>query len=650
MNSDPLLVRAHKLFSDGELNAAEKLAQQVLGRDRRNVPALHLLGKICGQAARYDDALRYLSDASLLADSSHDIWRDLGLVHLRLARLDQAMVCLSKAISLRPDSADAASLLGDTLASLGRFPEALKYYDHALLGLAGSARIWANRGVALQKLGCDAEALTSYGKALELDPGQTQAANNKATILRSRGLLSEALAALDGALQLNPKYLDAQHNRGLVLLDLGRLHDALGQFDDVLKQAPDHVDVLVDRAVALYRLNQIDEAIQALERARKVRPDAPSLLNNLAATLLEINKPAQALAHVDHALAIEGDFARALNTRGLALHALGDFSEALASFQKAQVLAPDYAEAHVNESFTLLLTGDFANGWDKYEWRRKLPALAQREPGDVANWSGIEPLRGKSILLYADQGLGDTIQFVRFAPLVKKMGCKVVLQVQPALVELLSTTYGTSQIIPTGTAHGSCDFASPLASLPKVFDGQLPPLASRRWYLRADQHRIQAWKKKLNKRDTARIGFAWSANVASRTSFARSIPLPNLAPILSTAHQFIPLKIDLSPDEREFLRGFSNVQIHSLDPANMADAAALIACLDVVISIDTSIAHLAGALGKDVWILLPFPPDWRWGLTGQTTDWYPTARLFRASSQCGWNQIIADVRMALEGR
>jgi hypothetical protein len=355
--------------------------------------------------------------------------------------------------------------------------------------------------------------------------------------------------------------------------------------------------------------------------------------------LREAGEPERALADLDAAAGFAPTAVLVHYNRGMTLKALNRIDDAVSAFQRSIALAPEFAEAHVALAECLFLRGDAAAAWPEYEWRWRTAGLAPTTRAFTApRWTGQGDLQGKTILIHAEQGFGDTIQFVRYAPVLAARGAKVVLEAPASLCALLSRLSGVSQVLVRGEPLPAVDAYCPLMSLPPL----LGEPASHTTYLAADPARTAYWRKKLDRGASRRVGLAWSGRATHANDANRSIPLAAFAPILKQDAQFIGLQTELRPDDAA---AASKVNVRNFGDAltDFAETAALITALDLVATVDTAVAHLAGALGKPVWILLPHAPDWRWGLTGATTHWYPAARLYRQPSRADWRSVIARV-------
>jgi hypothetical protein len=343
------------------------------------------------------------------------------------------------------------------------------------------------------------------------------------------------------------------------------------------------------------------------------------------------------------------DYAEAYTSRGVTLQALGRFDDALRSHERALALRPDFAEAHYNEGLCRLLIGDFERGLAKHEWRWHIEKFKAGKRGFAPPfWTGSQDIAGKTILLHADQGFGDTIQFCRYVPRVAALGARVILEVRKPLHEVMGTLAGAAEVVTNGETLPDFDWHCPLFSLPFACGTTLATVPSATPYLSASAKAIEEWNERLPPRTRPRIGLAWAGNPDHSNDHNRSIALGAFLSLLDGIEAtWVSLQRDVRTADTVVLPDRGSVLHYGEELKTFADTAALIANLDLVISVDTSVAHLAGALAKPVWVLLPFIPDWRWLLDRDDSPWYPTARLFRQDGSRAWNGILARLRAAL---
>ena len=506
----------------------------------------------------------------------------------------------------------------------------------------------ADKALAAHRAGDLAEADRLYRALLRRDPGNFDLLHLAGSVNHALGRLAEALRFLTAAVRWNARSALALSDLGLVQHRLERYADALASYDAVLALEPDNGDVVNRRAAALLRLDRPDEALAELERLLAVAPDHAEALGNRGNVLVRLNRPDQAIASYDAARRIVGDTAQLLTNRAHALRRLDRVEEAVADLHNAIARRPDFAEAHFELGMAQLTLGDFAGGWDEYEWRWKAAAFsAHQRPFTSPLWTGAQDLTGKTILLHGEQGLGDTIQFVRYVPLVARRGASVVLEVQPELVALLSGFAGASCVIARGRKLPRFDLHCPLMSLPRAFGTTAGTIPTAAPYIQVAAARAQIWAQRLPAHGPL-IGIAWAGRRAHHNDRNRSLPLARLAPLLcGGGARFVSLQRDLRDGDAAILRQNPDVLDLGGVPEDFADTAALIARLDAVVSVDTAVAHLAGALGKRLFLLLPFAADFRWLRRRTDSAWYPTAELLRQPAFGDWDSVVARLRPLL---
>jgi tetratricopeptide (TPR) repeat protein len=500
------------------------------------------------------------------------------------------------------------------------------------------------------------QARISFGegdldKAERLCAGILQYRNDHFDALQLLGLLNlqrrrdvEALRLLSKALKVNATSAEAMSNLGLALHAMARFEEAAAQFRDALSIAPDHPEILYNLGNACLELGKIDEALATYEEVLAKSPDHAGALVNRGNALVRLNRPAEAILSYDRALAALPRHPQILTNRGHALRRLDRPAEALADLKAAIASAPEFAEAHFEAGMTQLSLGDFANGWKEYEWRWKTGTFAgRRRQFRGSLWLGDTRLCGKSILLHAEQGFGDTIQFIRYAPLIARSGAKVICEVQSELRSLLSQFDGI-EVLAEGEPLPAFDVHCPLLSLPLACGTRLETIPAPVAYLAASAERLARWRDRVP-RDRPAVGFVWSGSSSHKNDANRSIPLLKLASLLRDAPvRCCSLQNELREADREVLAELPDLVQFGSELRDFADTAAVISQLDLVISVDTAVAHLAGALGKPVIILLPFAADFRWMRARDDTPWYPTARLFRQPAFGDWDSVIARLQ------
>ena len=456
------------------------------------------------------------------------------------------------------------------------------------------------------------------------------------------------MVSYDAALAAAPDRVEIQINRGTVLLDLDRIDEALSVFDKVVAREPDNVAALANRGKAFIKGRHYARALDDYDSALALKPDQSGVLSDRGAALAEMNRFDEALACYEHALRVEPNTVAARVNRGNAFLKQVRMDQALASYAEALALEPENVDANFNAAVTRLCMGDYRDGWKQYECRWKRNDLAgQRGHYSQPIWHGEQDLHGKTVLLHAEQGLGDTIQFVRYAPLAAARGAKVFLAVQSPLKMLMCSVPDISGVFTDGEMLPDFDLRCPLLSLPLAFGTELATVPANIPYLRPLEERLAKWRQRLPANGRLRIGICWAGSSAHLNDRNRSVPLDRFATLLSAPNlDFISVQKEISEAQAAILSEHGVIQLGQ-DFTDFADTAAVIAMLDLVIAVDTSVAHLAGAMGKAVALLLPFSPDFRWLLDRTDSPWYPSMRLFRQTSIGDWNGPIERIRHEL---
>jgi tetratricopeptide (TPR) repeat protein len=455
-----------------------------------------------------------------------------------------------------------------------------------------------------------------------------------------RGRHADAVGWLTKAANVDPRSVDAASNLGLALQGAGRFEEAIVAYRNALALSPNHPEILYNLGNAYLALDRIDDALKSFDEALANNPSHAGAHVNRGNTLLRFNRPEDALASYERALAILPGHASILTNRGHALRRLDRPQEALGSLEAAVSKASEFPEAHFETALARLTLGDFGAGWKEYEWRWKTGAFAnQRRPFRQPLWLGDVPLSGKTVLLHAEQGFGDTIQFIRYARLVADRGARVICEVQAELVPLLSQLEGI-EVLAKGQTLPAFDLHCPLMSLPLAFGTDAATIPARIPYLAAPAARVAHWRERLGQ-GVPRAGFVWSGSTAHKNDANRSIALARLAPLFEALPlACFSLQREMREADREVLQRLPNLTDLGPELADFTDTAAVMSLLDIVVSVDTAAVHLAGAMGRPVVILLPYAADFRWLRTSGDTPWYPTAKLLRQPSFGDWESVI----------
>jgi tetratricopeptide (TPR) repeat protein len=605
------------LVKAGNLDAAEAAFREALDRSSEDAGLWHNLAVVFASKGNLDSAIVHFEEALKRKPAAAETHRNLALALSRRGRPREAEDHWRDAVRLDPALAAARHELGNALRISGRLDEAAEHLREAVRLRAGDAQTHHDLGLTLAELGQPEEAQKCYEAALELRPEFPEALNNLGILLEDRGAHAEAEARYRASLKLFPRSADTLNNLG-VTLAAQRRHE---------------------------------EAVECYRQALQLKPRSPLALNNLGNALRTLGEIDEAMASLRQAIEIRGDYAEAHNNLGISLMEIRRRDEAVARYEKALCLRPNYPEAHLNRSLAWLGEGDFSRGWTEYEWRwcgKEIKRRAIRQP----LWSGaLAP--GRTLYLYFEQGLGDTLQFIRYVELARRRVGRVIVEVQAPLVPLLSRCRGIDRLIPSGAAPPRFDLHLPLMSLPGALGTQMATIPSQVPYIFPDPKRVEQWKDRLAGLDGYRVGIGWQGNRQYRGDRQRSIPVENFARLASVPGvRLVSLqKGEPSPGGN----GFPLLQFDDLDTGQAGksevqgaflDTAAILPSLDLVITSDTALAHLAGAMGTEVWIALPFAADWRWLREREDSPWYPTARLFRQRTRGDWQGVFE--RMANE--
>jgi tetratricopeptide (TPR) repeat protein len=624
---DAVFRRALGHHRESRHEEARAAYERLLQMQPRHVPALTFLSVIALQSNDPERAIE-LTATALEADPSNAIaWLMQAHAHLRLGRREEAIASYDRASRLKPDLAEAHFHRGNAQSDLGRHEA----------------------------------AIASYESALRITPRAAEILNNRGNSLRSLRRYTEAIESYDRAIAVTPQIAELHFNRGLALDELSRYEAALSSYDRAIAIRPGYAEAHLSRGNALKRLRQPEAALASYARAIELKPAYAEAHCNRGNVQSELGNVDAALASYDAAISIAPGYADAHCNRGNLLGDMMRFEEALLSFDRAISADPGYAQARFCKSLVSLLLGDWVNGWRDFEWRwRNEHCASSREKRAFIQplWLGEQPLEGRTILLHGEQGLGDIIQFCRYATLVAGRGGRVILEAPRALANLLRSLPGVAQVVVYGETLPSFDYYCPLLSLPLAFGTTPATIPARVPYLRGSEARAKYWRDKLGGRARPRVGLVWSGGFRPdqpelwAVNRRRNMPLAEMMSLLHPGLEYYSLQKG-EPAESELAQlkadGWSGPELIDFtgELHDFEDTAALIEQLDLVISVDTSTAHLAGALGKPVWILNRFDTCWRWFLDRSDTPWYPTARIYRQERANDWRGVVDRVHADL---
>ncbi|MFB8793999.1 MAG: tetratricopeptide repeat protein [Microcoleus sp.] len=655
--------------------ADEADAALIRGRD------LQQQGELRGAIECYERAIAIAPNYAIA-------YSNLGVVKQQIGLLPEAIAYYRQALAIEPNLAETLSNLGSALADAGETAEAIAVYDRALSLNPNCAEAWINLGLARENQGDLAEAINCYLKGIQLNPNSAEAYLNLGIALEKQGdkegeareFYEQAIANYERAIAIHPNYLEALQNLAYAAIRQGKIADAIAYYERATALQPDLAATLIGLGSSLQQQGKLDEALavcqQAIQKlpanaeahcnlgivfhkqgkianaiacyqqALSRKPDFPAALNNLGKAFEEEGKMADAMDCYHRAIELQPNNINSCNGLGNALQQRGEFADAVACYSQGVEFNRTHPEAHLNLALALLLVGDFERGFSEYEWR----LLVQEKQFPTNNfmqplWDGKD-LDGKTILLCPEQGLGDAIQFIRYADLVKQKGGQVIVWCQPHLQRLFEQVSGIDRLIVSPESAPDFDVRAQLMSLPHLLGTTLATIPAQVPYLAPPP----GLEFTLHATSNLKVGIVWSGNPNNSQNNLRSFPLNSLLKLLDIPGvEFYSLQKEISEEEATLLEQMS---IADLSPYlhDFAHTAAAISALDLVISMDTSVAHLAGALGKTVWILLCFTPDWRWMLEGEESPWYPTARLFRQEKSGDWEGVFERLALALKAK
>lgn len=595
---------------------------------------------------------------------------------------DEAIQCFKRAWQLSRQNSEAPFLIGNCYLNIKKHTQAIAYYKRVLTN--DPQHIWAlnNLGIAFNEKGMQPQALECYDKAIFLNPTVADFYANRGKAFLNSSKFDEAIRDCQQAIALDPTLPSTYYNLGLSLSQAQRQSEALDAYAEALRLNANYFEVLCARAQLHQTMKQHQRALEDWTSALKLQPDAVAALNARGVLLKEGRRWQDALKDLNHALTIDPLSVPTLNNRGIVHHELGLWDAALADFEKilsisqtypqalnnqanvwldlgehakaidcyqrALVIKPDYGWAQFNLGLCLLQMGDMAQGWRQYEWRWRRDESA-KNPRQFAQplWLGECPLQGKTLLVYAEQGLGDTLQFVRLIDRVLQQGAKVVLEIQVALKPLFDSWDDRVHLVVRGESLPDFDFQCPLLSLPLALGLSLSDLPSRESYISPDPAKVNKWRQKLGPSESLWVGLVWSGNPGLKNDLQRSMAASMLLSALPKGCKYVALHKEYRESDRHVFEQYPDVLDFSEELVDFSETAALCSCMSLIICVDTSVAHLSAAMGMPVWLMLPFNPDFRWLLNREDSPWYPSMRLFRQSTPREWQPVLKAVRSGL---
>ncbi len=634
----------------GKCDEAIAAYQQALTLRPNYAEAENNLGAAFKDAGQIDEAIAHYRMAIVLKPNYPEAHHNLGVALNAQGKPQEAGDYFRQAIALKADYPEALNSLGNHLQQSGDVEAALDYFRRAIA--LSPTYPEAHHGLANALLQNDQieAAIAEYETALEYRPCYPEVFNNWGNALQRQGKWSEAIEKYRKAIELHPSMPEAYSNLGAVLKEQRQYAAAIENFQQALALREEYPEVHNNLGNVYQEQGDLDAAIACYERALEINPSFVEIHNNLGNMLQQMDRYDEAFAHFERAIAIDPKFPSVYNNLGITYRNRGQITESFAAYEQALALKPDFVEALWNKALTQLLVGEIETGFAGYEWRLQWGKFREQNPPRPFQqpfWDGSS-LQGKTIFVYSEQGMGDTIQFIRYIPLLAAQGARVIVECHPPLVNLLRQLPGIEQLIPAGSpAPTEFDVHAHLLSLPALCGTTLDTIPAAIPYLQAGS--TPELPPPAHPTDQ-KIGLVWSGNVQNPYNRYRAIALDQLLTLTDIPGiQFYCLQKDLSESDAEILKAHPEVIDLRAELTDFVDTAALIQQLDSIISVDTSVTHLTGALGKPVHLLLPFAPDWRWMLERSDSPWYPTVQIYRQTEMSDWTAAIAALRSTLGG-
>ena len=569
------------------------------------------------QNGNHSEALLYLNKALELNPNHFDSLQLSGLLESELNNNDSAIGFFLKAIEINQTNPGVYNNCGLVYEKMSDWELASQCYMKAIALKNDFAQAYNNLGFAEKNLRNTEKALINYDLSIQCDPKFADPHFNKANILRELKIYDKAYLHYKSALELNPRFSQAHINLGLLLSELQKYPEALDCFNQAIAVDSSSVEALNNKGNLLQKSNQFELAVECYQKALTLQPTLAQLHSNL----------------------------------GNVYHRLNRLEEASAHYERAVQLDTNFAEAHWNNALALLMLGNFKKGWEEFEWRWQSDGINKTLPSrkmEEKLWLGKSSLEGKKILIHSEQGLGDTIQFARFIPLISKLGAEVTFEVQPSLVDILKTIEGTFNVISTNSSHPKVDFQCPLLSLGLALDVGSNNIPSAQGYLKSNPELISRWAKRLGVKIKQRIGIVCSGNKEHTNDASRSFSLNTLLSHLPKSLEYHLIQNEIRSEDLNTMSATPQILNHADHLFDFTQTAALVENMDLVVSVDTSVAHLCGALNKEVWVLLPFRSDWRWLLHESKSDWYNSVELIRQTQIDNWQLVFEVISQKLK--
>lgn len=609
---NPKIQKALAIQQSGDLKAAKKEWLRLLKYYPKQPVILTCLGAIALEQSHIDDAKQWLTASLDVLPEQATAWSYLSIIHLQQADASAALADADQAIVINPSYAEAHANRGGALKALKRFHEALKSYQQALALQASNSETQFNLALVYVELAQYEEAAALLKDVIATKPSDAVAYHLCAEVHKEMKAYDKALGFFQTAIKLDSNNHEAMFGRGLTYLALRQYEAAHADFAHVVQLKPNYRNAYINIGLALSKLGKHEASLEAY----------------------------------DQALALDDAYAETYNNKGLLLVEMQRFDEALTCYEKAIALDPNFDEVYWNKSHLHLLLGDFRQGWPLYEYRWKSVLKDAKRAIPKPLWLGEQSIAGKTLLVYPEQGLGDFIQFSRYVKTLESLGAQVVLEVPTSLTNLIATMKGHYQVVEQGSVLPAYDYHCPILSLPLALKTQANTIPAETPYLYAGTHQLTQWQSRIDSKQF-NVGLVWSGASGHMNDHHRSIPLATFKPLLDVKASFHCLQKEIKASDQAVFEQFNCIHLHGNELTDFSETAALIAQMDLVITVDTSVAHLVGAMNKTCWLLLPYAPDFRWMVNTDTSPWYPSMQLFRQPKPNDWVSVMAEVKQSL---
>jgi tetratricopeptide (TPR) repeat protein len=644
---------AIKHYQNGQFESAYLIYEEILKIVPNNLLALKLMALLAFHLKKYDKSIELFSLALAIAPDSADTYNNRATAFHEIKKFKEALNDCDKAICLQPGYAEAFYNRGIVLKSLKNFNEAAKDFTQAIKYRSDYHSAYNNRGIIFFELGNLKAAIDDYNMAIALKANDQEIFNNRGIAFYELGQWEKALADFNTAISLKHNYGEAFNNRGNVFLELRRFKEALADYNKTISIWPDCSDAINNRGTVFQKLERYEDALRDFNQALKLNPSSNKVLNNRGNTFKRLGRYEESILDYNKALSFDINQAEVINNRGLSREQLSQHTEALADYDKAISIKPDYAEPYFNKSLQMLRLGNFAEGWPLYEWRWKTEQdIGKGLKTSKPLWQGE---KNANVFLWAEQGIGDEIMFASLIPEVEDQCSTLTVKCDKRLIPLLKRSFSKKinfQFDQSKGSEDSYDFHIPIASLPSILRPSIDSFKQGAGaYLRCDNKKAEKLKRIIST-DKAQtlIGISWNSSAKQPCAHHRNIDLYDLVKHLHAPDvKLVNLQYGDVADEIAQLRkdhGIEVIEVPDIDNHDDIDGlAALIMACDKVVSIDNATVHLAGALGAETKILLPFNNNWQWGTSGSSSYWYDSVELYRQQSANDWKQVLEQLKL-----